>query len=238
MLPAEDVKRKVRQYYADRAEQTSCCGGASCCGPAVAEDALRETVAGPSLGCGSPLTYADVRPGETVLDLGSGAGGDTLLASQQVGPSGRAVGVDMTPEMVWKARGNARRTSVENAEFRLGEIEHLPVSDESVDLVISNCVINLLPDKGRAFCEAYRVLKPGGRLVIADIVSRGPLPTAIREAAGAWAACVAGAEDREVYLAMIRDAGFRQVEVATSTPSVLGKVHSITVRARKPAADR
>lgn len=252
-LPAEEIKRKVRQHYAGRAEHRSCCGGTACCGPAVREDAaivsedpltdaccgssasLPEAFAGPALGCGSPLTYADVRSGETVLDLGSGAGGDILLAAQQVGPSGRAIGVDMTPEMVWRARGNARRGGVENAEVRLGEIEHLPVSDESVDVVISNCVINLIPDKVRAFREAYRVLKPGGRLVIADIVSRGPLLEAIRKAAGAWAACVAGAEDEEVYLAMIRDAGFRQVEVVTSSPPVLGKVHSITVRAEKPA---
>jgi SAM-dependent methyltransferase len=189
---------------------------------------------GPSLGFGSPLHYAAPRAGETVVDLGSGAGGDVLRAAQQVGPTGRAIGVDMTPEMIGKARDNARRLGVINAEFRLSEIEHLPLADASADVAISNCVINLIPDKAAAFREAFRVLRPGGRLVVSDMVAAGSLPASVRVDPAAWAACIAGASDADEYLALIWAAGFVDIETVTSTPTVPGRVFSTTLRAVKP----
>ncbi len=172
MERADEIRQTVREYYAERASGGSCCAGITCCaGAKSSEDLL-----GSSLGCGTPLAAAEVQPGETVVDLGSGAGGDVLRAAQQVGARGRAIGVDMTPEMVWKARENAMRNSAANTEFYLGEIEHLPLADGSADVVISNCVVNLAPDKGAVFAEAFRVLRPGGRLIVADMVSEGPLP--------------------------------------------------------------
>lgn len=236
MIPVDEIKRQVRDAYGRRA-QGGCCGGSSCCAPEADARDVEEEIAefvGPSLGCGSPLAFAEVRAGEVVLDLGSGAGREVLEAARRTGPSGRAIGIDMTPEMIWKARANAERAGITNAEFRLGEIEQMPVADASVDVAISNCVINLVPDKTKAFSEVYRVLKPGGRIVISDIVSHGPLPEGIRRMPGAWAACVAGAEEQEQYLKMIGAAGFQDVEVLTSEPAVFGKVQSVTVRARKP----
>jgi len=237
MIPADQIRMHVREHYAQRV-RGGCCGsetaGQACC-PAPAEDTL-EDFSGPSLGCGSPLEHAAVQPGETVVDLGAGAGREVLLAARQVGPHGRAIGIDMTPEMVWKARENAGRTGVTNAEFRLGEIEHIPLPDGRADVVISNCVINLVPDKPAAFREAFRVLKPGGRLVIADIVSNGPLPEAVRETVGAWAACVAGALDVGDYLSAIRAAGFVDVETVGGGFAPPGTVFSVTVTAAKPAA--
>ena len=165
------------------------------------------------LGCGNPTAIAGIAKGETVLDLGSGAGFDCFLAAKQVGPMGRVIGVDMTPEMLGRARENAETTGYENVEFRLGEIEHLPVADQSVDLIISNCVINLSPDKASVFAEAYRVLKPGGRFTVSDIMIKGDLPDSVREDAAAYSACVAGAIDREEYLSLIAGAGFTNVEV-------------------------
>jgi len=234
-MEADRIRMHVREHYARRAGGG--CGGAdlveACC--AAPEAAALEDVAGPALGCGSPLAHAGIQAGEVVVDLGAGAGREVLLAARQAGPGGRAIGVDMTPEMVWTARENARRAGIANAEFHLGEIERLPLPDASADAVISNCVINLVPDKAAAFREAYRILKPGGRLVVADIVSRGPLPEAIRQRPGAWAACIAGAMDVTDYLAAISAAGFVDVEEVTAAPAPPGKVFSVTVRARKPA---
>lgn len=165
------------------------------------------------LGCGTPTRFADLRPGEVVLDLGSGAGVDVFLAAKLVGPEGRVIGVDMTPEMIARARVNAAQAGFANVEFRLGEIEALPVADGSVDVVLSNCVINLVPDKARAFAELHRALKSGGRFSISDIVSFGDVPAEVREDAGLWASCIAGALDKAEYLAAIEGAGFEQVQV-------------------------
>ncbi len=234
---SEDVRSKVRQHYGriatefDVEERASCCGPAetsSCgCGPAQeinidlvskmyeAADLsdLPEDVTGISLGCGDPVTLASLKQGQTVLDLGSGGGIDVFLAAKQVGESGHVIGIDMTAVMIEKARSNKEKIGVSNVEFRLGEIEHLPVADDTVDVVISNCVINLSPDKPQVFREAYRVLQPGGRLAVSDIVTNGPLPDAIKQSMAAWAGCVAGALEVDDYVAAIEDAGFVDVKL-------------------------
>ena len=166
-----------------------------------------------SLGCGNPLAIAGLQPGEVVLDLGSGGGIDCFLAAKKVGPEGRVIGLDMTPDMIKLARRNAKKMGVTNVDFRYGEMEEMPLPDESVDVIISNCVINLSPDKDAVFREAFRVLRPGGRLSVSDIVVDGDLPQSIRSQLDAWAGCVAGALDESVYLDKIRAAGFEQVEV-------------------------
>jgi ubiquinone/menaquinone biosynthesis C-methylase UbiE len=166
-----------------------------------------------SLGCGDPVTLAGLQPGQTVLDLGSGGGIDCFLAAKQVGPSGYVIGVDMTADMIEKARANARQMGIENVEFRLGEIEHLPVADESVDVIISNCVINLSPDKPQVFRDAYRALRPGGRLTVSDIVTRVELPSEVKQNLGSWAACVAGAWLDRDYVGAIEAAGFVDVTI-------------------------
>lgn len=227
-MNAGKIRKTVRERYAGIARQeSSCCGVASTCGgPPLAEETSRRVGyseeemgsvpqgANLGLGCGNPTALASVRRGETVLDLGSGAGFDCFLASKEVGPEGLVIGVDMTPEMVEKARGNARRGGYENVEFRLGEIENLPVADASVDLVISNCVINLSAEKRRVFEEAFRVLRPGGRILISDLVLERPLPDGIRESVPAYVGCVAGALPKEEYLEVLRAAGFREVGIA------------------------
>ena len=167
------------------------------------------------LGCGNPLAMLELREGETVVDLGSGGGIDCFLAAKRVGPTGRVIGVDMTPEMIDRARRNAAKSAFDNVEFRLGEIEHLPVADGSADAIISNCVINLVPDKAGVFAETFRVLKPGGRLSVSDMVTVGGVPSAIRDSAEAYVACLSGAIERDDYLAMIRDAGFEDVSVTS-----------------------
>lgn len=236
----DEIRKAVREGYATIARQSggSCCGPASpCCGPSnpccdsagLAQDISRsigyteeelDAVPGGAnlgLGCGNPVALASLREGETVLDLGSGAGLDCFLAANRVGGKGRVIGVDMTPDMLEKARENARKADYGNVEFRLGEIENLPVADDSVDVVISNCVINLSPDKRRVFAETFRVLKPGGRLMVSDIVLRKQLPDSVLNSIEAYVGCVAGAMLRDDYLGSIKAAGFRDVDVIDET---------------------
>jgi arsenite methyltransferase len=240
MIRADEIRKVVREHYGARAAGGSCgCGaesaeGSACCGESRV--GTIEGFVGPSLGCGTPLSYAELKPGETVVDLGSGAGREVLLAAREVGPEGRAIGIDMTAEMIATSRENARRSDFSNAEFRLGEIEHVPVSDGSVDAVISNCVINLVPDKTTAFAEAFRILKPGGRLIVSDMVTRGRLPNATRQDLTAWAGCIAGAADVDEYMATIERSGFHDTKILAQTEAAVGQVFSVTVLARKPVA--
>lgn len=264
----DDVRGFVRQRYGEIARDalqgkaTGCAPG--CCTPGEAHaealiplQALAENHSDAinlSLGCGDPLLLAELRPGQTVLDLGSGAGLDCFNAARQVGKEGRVIGVDMTAEMISLARMNQSRLGIENVEFRLGEIEHLPVADGSVDVVISNCVINLSPDKPQVLREAWRVLKPGGRLAISDIATQGALPQDLRSDLSSWASCVAGALEVQEYRALLEAAGFVNVEIepafvyaevqepdgailkrsedAGENPKI--RVYSVRVRARKP----
>ena len=190
------------------------------------------------LGCGNPTALASLKEGEVVLDLGAGGGIDCFLAANAVGKTGKAIGVDMTPEMVHQARENARKCGYENVDFRLGEIEHLPIADNSVDVVISNCVINLSPNKAQVFKDTYRVLRPGGRVMVSDIVLLKDLPDAIKSSIEAYTGCVAGASKREEYLTTIAAAGFQAVEVvsevAVGSGELEGTIASINVRAVKP----
>lgn len=230
----QEIRTQVREHYGGIAtnftpdSMATCCSGPSesdCCSPSEAtsfvefyEDPeavnLPAEVTGLSLGCGDPVTLAALEPGQTVLDLGSGGGIDCFLAAKQVGPTGSVIGVDMTPAMLDKARSNKEKMGAENVEFRLGEIEHLPVADKTIDVIISNCVINLSPDKSQVFREAFRVLKPGGKLSVSDIVTDGPLPEAIKNSLSAWAGCIAGALDVSDYIAAIEAAGFIDVKLA------------------------
>src|SRR5512143_846018 len=219
--PITTVHDVVRDRYAEIARAGSLGG---CCGPSPDEmasrigydrealDAVPEG-ANLGLGCGAPLSHTALRPGETVLDLGSGAGFDAFLAAREVGPSGRVIGVDMTDEMLARARDNAARAGITNVEFRKGLIERLPVEDASVDVVISNCVINLVPDKAAVYREAARVLRPGGRVIVSDVVLDAPLPAAVATSAAALTGCVAGAALRDDYLATIVAAGLVDIEV-------------------------
>jgi arsenite methyltransferase len=168
------------------------------------------------LGCGLPTEHAGLAPGQTVVDLGSGAGNDVFIARSVVGETGRVIGIDMTPEMIAKARENAARRGFRNVEFRLGDIEALPVDDASADVVVSNCVLNLVPDKSKAFAEIFRILKPGGRFCVSDIVLKGKLPAKLQKAAELYVGCVAGALDREEYLGIIHEIGFGKIEVKSS----------------------
>lgn len=262
----EQVKDAVRAYYGVRAQgldSCSCsCGPTDCCGPAQVEEqgigcSEQDLRGAPddlqisSLGCGDPLAFADVRGGETVLDLGSGLGLDVILAGRRVGDSGKVIGLDMTPEMIDKARENAERAGLAHiVEFRLGEMESMPVDDDSVDWIISNCVVNLSPDKERVFQEAYRVLKPGGQMLISDLVSAG-LTDELRKDLSAWAQCLGGTLEEAEYLDLFKKAGFEEVAVVDrvdATPAFLGSaccssapqqsggliIDSIKVRARKP----
>jgi len=240
----EKIKQHVKKHYAELAKGASCCKVASCCDQSsqtrkigYSKEELKDlpiSVVKTVAGCGNPTALADLREGETVLDLGSGGGIDVFLAAKKVGPKGRVIGVDMTEEMVQLARGNAEEMNARNVDFRLGEIENLPVEDGIVDVIISNCVINLSPDKDRVFAEAFRVLKPGGRMLISDIVTQGELPNEIRENLEMWATCIAGALDEKEYLQKIRNAGFKKVRIIGKS-DFMETVSSIKLRACKPS---
>ena len=227
METAENLKEMVREKYGQLArEGGSCCGPSSCCGPANADSpfvkinedytAVEGYVpeADLGLGCGIPIDAADLKPGQTVLDLGSGAGNDVFVARRIVGETGKVIGVDMTPDMIKKARENAAKVGFSNVEFRLGELESLPVGGNSIDRVLSNCVLNLVPDKEQAFREMYRVLKPGGLFAVSDVVLEGEFPDDLRKAAELYVGCVSGAMKRADYLAALRGIGFEGVFVA------------------------
>lgn len=271
MTTDRTVREAVRERYAEAAERAAGGGAASCCGGGDAGcgcgdtdpltrdiyraeelQGLPSAAASASLGCGNPTMLAELRPGEVVLDLGSGGGIDVLLSARRVGPTGKAYGVDMTDEMLELARRNQREMGVTNAEFLKGEIEDLPLPDRSVDVVISNCVINLSTDKARVLEEAYRVIRPGGRFAVADILVQGRLPDALKSDMEAWSGCLAGALHEDDYRALLAAAGFTEVEVdvvRTFAPGDLdgiggsadaqadigaGRFCSAFVRARKP----
>jgi SAM-dependent methyltransferase len=266
MKGAPDMMRQkqwVKERYGAIAEgaQRGCCERSNGCDAAsgvaeiigyTQEDlAIVPGGANLGLGCGNPLALASITPGETVLDLGSGAGFDAFLAAARVGPAGRVIGIDMTPQMVAQARANAAKGDYANVEFRLGDIENMPVESNSVDLVISNCVLNLVPDKGKAFSEIARVLRHCGRIAISDIVLDGPLPDSLKGDEGAYCSCISGAIDRITYLAKLTGAGLADVRVMSETDAasllagdcggdsagtsqLSGVVTSIQVTGRKP----
>jgi len=214
------IHEVVREHYAGRIKNNaSCCGSDSCCSTdsnLYPEDLLATLPEGESAisyGCGDPITLASLQPGQTVLDLGSGAGLDCFFAAKKVGETGYVIGVDMTPEMLERARGSAKRLNISNVEFRQGYIEELPVDSSTVDVIISNCVINLSPEKSTVFAETLRVLKPGGKLAVSDIVTEGELPESIRNSLSAWTGCVAGAVDVKEYIGMMEAVGFTNVSV-------------------------
>jgi len=262
-MKTNDIRETVRERYGKVAETAQgepqgCCGTDCGCGSTVSLEDLgysaEQRAAIPAgsdlgLGCGNPLGHAAVKPGETVLDLGSGAGIDAFLASREVGPAGRVLGVDMTASMLSRARDNAAKGGFTNVEFRLGEIENLPVADRTVDVIISNCVVNLSPDKTRVFREALRVLRPGGRVVLSDLVLVAALPESVRNSVEAYVGCVAGASMKDDYLAKMREAGFERVEVLEekqypaaafgpdqeAASATIKAVRSVKVRAFRPA---
>ncbi|MBI3981777.1 MAG: arsenite methyltransferase [Gemmatimonadetes bacterium] len=264
----DKLKATVREKYAGRAlnvVQDGCCGGDQSCDPitadlyteseaaAIPEDAVRA-----SLGCGNPSALAELKPGEVVLDLGSGGGIDVLLSARRVGPTGKVYGLDMTEEMLALARENQRKAGVTNVEFLLGDIERIPLPEASVDVIISNCVINLAADKDRVLREAFRVLKPGGRFAVSDVVVQGDIPAEIRRNVELWIGCLAGALEERDYVAKLTRAGFVSVSLEPTrvyrasdaraflaqagldadaiTPQVDGKFFSAFVRATKPAS--
>ncbi len=269
-----EIKEVVKEKYGQAAlrvnsgSASSCCGSSSsldgCCDPitsnlydAAQTGELPQEAVLASLGCGNPTALAQLNPGETVLDLGSGGGIDVLLSARRVGPSGKAYGLDMTDEMLALARENQHKAGVENVEFLKGEIENIPLPDNSVDVVISNCVINLSGDKGRVLREAFRVLKPGGRFAVSDVVTRGDVPPQVRQNVLLWVGCIAGALQDYEYVSKLAKAGFddidieptrvydieearaflsgRGVDVDAIVPRVQGKFMSAFIRAKKPA---
>ena len=270
-MPGPDIKEIVREKYGQAATRVKdsgggCCGSASVCGPndpitsnlytAGETHGLPAEATAASLGCGNPTALAQLMPGEVVLDLGSGGGIDVLLSARRVGPTGKAYGLDMTDEMLALARDNQRKADVDNVEFLKGEIENIPLPENSVDVIISNCVINLSADKDRVLAEAFRVLKPGGRLAVSDVVVRGPVPPPIRRNVELWIGCVAGALEESDYRDKLARAGFEAIEVEPTriyrvadareylqnagidvepiAAEIDGKFMSAFVRARKP----
>ena len=251
----DQVRNQVRTAYAKVAGgaggcSVGCCGtkgsGSMAMGYSADELAAAPEGADLGLGCGNPQAIAGLRPGETVLDLGSGGGFDCFLAAKRVGRTGKVIGVDMTPEMVTKARGNARQVAATNVEFRLGEIEHLPVADESVDVILSNCVINLSPDKGAVFREAFRVLRAGGRLAISDVVALADMPPELAHSVEAMTGCVAGSAKVFELEELLREAGFEDVKIsakpesgaiiAQCMPGAEAYVASATIEGVKPGS--
>ena len=254
---SDDVRALVREQYGKVARQETACCGPGCCGGADPEASLRlgysaEQLGGVpeganlGLGCGNPQAIAALKFGETVLDLGSGGGFDCFLAAKQVGITGRVIGVDMTPDMVSLARANARKLDSGNVDFRLGEIEHLPVLDGTIDVILSNCVVNLSPDKGAVFREAFRVLKPGGRLAISDVVQTRELPPGLEKDVLALTGCIAGAASVDAIVRLLHDSGFEDISVRVRDESraFIGDwapgsgaedfVASATIEAKKP----
>src|SRR5215211_5852263 len=214
------IHEAVREHYAERIKNNaSCCGSSDCCStesnlyPTDLLAILPEGESTVSYGCGDPITLASLQPGQTVLDLGSGAGLDCFFAAKKVGAAGRVIGVDMTPEMIERARSSAKRLNLQNVEFRQGYLEDLPVASATVDIIISTCVINLAPDKSKVFAEAFRVLRPGGKLAVSDIVTDGPLPEPIKKSLSAWAGCVAGAVEAEEYIELMKATGFTDISI-------------------------
>lgn len=271
-----ELKETVREKYGEAALRVKS-GGSSCCGSAPGSlgcvdpitsnlyelsdtSQLPEEAVLASLGCGNPTALAELKPGETVLDLGSGGGIDVLLSAKRVGPTGKAYGLDMTDEMLALARENQRRAGVENVEFLKGEIENIPLPDNSVDVIISNCVINLSADKSRVLREAFRVLKPGGRFAVSDVVTRGEVPSQVRQSMLLWVGCIAGALEECEYVRLLARAGFESIDVEPTrvysiedarqfltgegidvdamAPQVDGRFMSAFVRANKPGARR
>ena len=234
---ADTIHGAVREHYgaiARTAQSDDACCSSGCCNTLYASDALADlpnSVTELSLGCGDPVSLADIRAGDTVLDLGSGGGIDCFLAAKRTGPSGHIIGVDMTDEMLARARANAAKLNADNVEFRKGQIEALPVADGTVDVVLSNCVINLSPDKPQVFREMFRALKPGGRLAVSDIVTRGPrLPLlALGDALKSWSACVAGALDLNDYRTGLEAAGFTNVTIVPKDDPLTKGLASIPV---------
>lgn len=223
----DKIKKIVKEGYSKVATQSvSCCSGGSCCGGANSAKNISKTIgysdkeinavpdgANLGLGCGNPTAFASLKKGEVVLDLGSGAGFDCFLAAAKVGAEGKVIGVDMTPEMIEKAQANVKKGNYKNIEFRLGDIEHLPFADNSIDIIISNCVINLSPDKKQVFAEAFRVLKPGGRIMVSDLVLEKELPEAIKNSIEAYIGCLSGAILKSEYLKHIKEAGFQNIKI-------------------------
>ncbi|MFH1653560.1 MAG: arsenite methyltransferase [Pseudomonadota bacterium] len=237
MKDHDDIKKQVKSGYAKIASKgSSCCSGSSCCGSVdvakiskkigYTESDIESVPEGANLGlgCGNPVAIASLKEGDIVLDLGSGAGFDAFLAAKKVGNSGKVLGVDMTTEMIEKARSNAKKGNYSNVEFRLGEIEKLPVDDNSIDVIISNCVINLSTDKESVFREAYRVLKDGGKLMVSDLVLKKELPKNIRESVEAYVGCVAGAILKEAYIEQISKAGFKEIRIMDESPYAIESV--------------
>ena len=248
----DTVHETVRERYAAKAKSSTCCDSGDCCQTAGNQlypkellDTLPDDISDFSLGCGNPIAIAGLNEGETVLDLGSGGGLDCFLAAKQVGETGHVIGVDMTPEMIERARASASRMNMTNVEFRQGYLEELPVEDNSIDVVISNCVINLTPDKFKVLGEIHRVLKPGKRAAISDVVSNGPVPKALKENVEAWGDCLGGALEIKEYMRGLKEAGFENIKIEPKDAGgrILSKMPSgvpfpAMITATKPALTR